>query len=55
VKNPPIDAVESMRRLTITVTITRANELKARIWIAKRLLALAAWVANCNLEITGPR
>ena len=45
------DVVSGMRNVTLTVKLKRRNELAARIWIGKRLIALAAWVMNCNLQI----
>lgn len=46
-----VDVVKGMKNVTLTVTLKRKNELTLRVWIAKRLIALAVWVMNCNLKI----
>lgn len=45
-----IDAVEEMKNLTIRANLKRMGELRARIWIAKCMLSLMAWILNCNIE-----
>lgn len=47
----PVDAVESMRDVTLTVTIKRGAELRLRIAAGKWLIRLAAWVINCNIIV----
>jgi hypothetical protein len=46
-----VDAVGAMRETTITVHVRRVRELRLRVWLAVRLIALAAWVANSNFRI----
>lgn len=46
-----VDAVEAMRYFNMMVTLRRARELNFRFWLAQRLIRLAAWVLNCNIEI----
>ena len=38
-------------RVEISVTVT--SEFKARRWIAEKLIQLAAWVLQANIEIKG--
>lgn len=53
IPNPEFDAIELMRGMTITVTITNIRQLKIRLWLARWLLILAALIANCNIEFEG--
>ena len=50
--NLELDQVNLMKRLTVEVTVktTREKEWKIRMWIAKQLLILAAWIANMGIE-----
>jgi hypothetical protein len=45
-----VDQVDLMNQVTFTVKMTHENEWRVRMWIAKELLILAAWVASCNVE-----
>lgn len=36
---------------TLHVTIVSTQEFRLRIWIAKRLICLAAWVLGCGIEV----
>lgn len=45
------DGVDLMPGVTVHVTIRRAGELRWRMWLGVRLMALAALVMNCNVKI----
>ena len=45
-----VDAVDLMQNTTITVRMKRVKELRFRIWVAKRLVFLAALFLNCNID-----
>lgn len=47
------DAVDTMRGVTLYATVKRGTELRWRMWLGVRLMFLAAWVMNCNVDITG--
>lgn len=40
----------SSTKLHVTVVATR--EFRLRVWIAKRLIRLAAWAMGCGIEVT---
>lgn len=40
-----------MGGLTLKVRITGVGVAKARLWLASRLMVVAAWVAGCGVEI----
>lgn len=46
-----VDAVAAMRYFNMTVTFRRTRELNVRSWLARKLIRLAAWIVNCNIEI----
>jgi hypothetical protein len=46
------DAVEAMREVTMHVHLKRRAEFRVRVWLGVRLMALAAWVMNCNIQLT---
>lgn len=46
-----LDATKIMRRATITVTLKRAREMRMRLWLAVKLIRLAAWVTGMGIEI----
>lgn len=46
-----LDVVDGMRGTTLYVKIKRGTELQWRIWLATRLIMLAAMIMNCNIEI----
>ena len=50
--NIEMDKVNLMKQVTISVSVkmTREKEWKFRMWIAKQLLILAAWIANMGIE-----
>ena len=50
--NLELDKVDLMEQVTVkvTVTTTREHEWKIRMWLAKQLLILAAWIANMGIE-----
>lgn len=39
------------RMVTLSVRIVETPELRTRVWIAKRLIWLAAWVLGCDHQI----
>jgi hypothetical protein len=45
-----INQVDLMQQVTFKVTMTHQKEWRIRMWIAKQLLFLAAWIANSNIE-----
>jgi hypothetical protein len=46
-----VDAVDGMRQVTMYLRIKRGTELRWRLWLGTRLIALAALVMNCNIEV----
>ena len=42
---------DAMRHVTMDVTITGLNTLRARLWLAKSLIRLAAIVGGVRVEI----
>ncbi len=46
-----VDAVNMMRQVTLHIRIKRDKELGFRLWLGARLIALAALVLNCQIEI----
>jgi len=48
-----VDMVELMNSMTIQVKVKRAKELRVRFWLACKLIALAALILNCAIEIDG--
>lgn len=46
-----IKAGDAMRGMTLTVNITGARVLAARIWLGKVLILLAARVMGCGVHI----
>jgi hypothetical protein len=46
-----MDMVKTMHDATLTVHMKRVPELKARLWIATRMMMLAALIMNVNIEI----
>ena len=50
--NLEMDKVNLMKQVTVSVTLkmTREKEWKIRMWLAKQLLILAAWIANMGIE-----
>jgi hypothetical protein len=46
-----IDAAELMRGVTMTVTLRGLRVLRVRIWLASKLIALAALVAGCCVRM----
>ncbi len=52
--NLTLDKVNMMKYFTLIVSVSekmkRENEWKVRMWIAKQLLILAAWIANMGIE-----
>lgn len=47
-----IDAADVMRHVTMDVRITGIKKLRARLWVAKALIRLAAAVAGVKAEIS---
>ena len=45
-----LDLVQTARQMTIHVKIKRKREMKVRIWIAVRLINLAALITNMGIE-----
>ena len=45
------DAVGQMKNTTLRIVIVRRRELRLRAWLAVRLIRLAAFVLNCQLEV----
>ena len=48
-----LDMVQTMKNVTVHVTIKREREMKVRLWIARQLFKLAAWVTNMGIEWEG--
>ena len=46
-----VDAVDLLRKTTVVVRVDRVREMKWRIWLGMRLLALAVTVLNCDIEV----
>ena len=46
------DTVEAMRNVTMHIRLKRHTEFRFRVWLGVRLIALAAWVLNCNIHVT---
>lgn len=46
-----IDQVKLMQEMTLEVKLIRAREMRARLWIAARLIWLACWVTGMGLRI----
>ena len=44
-------ASDLTKNITITVTISGFTGLKVRLYIAKNLIRLAAWVVGCGIKI----
>jgi len=47
-----INAGSLMPRMTLHVHLSGLRVLRIRLWAAGKLIALAAWVAGCGLEIS---
>lgn len=45
-----IDAVDLMSQMTIEVTIKKQREMRIRLWIATRLIILAAFITGMGIE-----
>lgn len=45
-----IDAKDVLAQATLVVKMTRLKQWRVRVWIAMRLIALAAWVAWMDVE-----
>lgn len=48
-----IDMVKLMRQTTMHVTVKRERELRWRVWLATKLILLAAMVMNCRIQFEG--
>jgi len=46
-----VDAVKLARNIKMTVRLRRFKELRARFWIGRHLIGLAAWVMGMGIEI----
>jgi hypothetical protein len=46
-----VDGVKLQRQIYMTVKIKRATELQWRIWLGVRLMYVAAWIMNCNIDV----
>ena len=44
-----VDSLNKDFTLEVTVRITR--QMRLRMWVAVRLISLAAWVLGCDIEI----
>ena len=44
-----IGAVNKFNK-NITMTVQLSSQFRARVWIAKRLFRMAAWVLGCGLK-----
>lgn len=47
-----LDAVELCSSVSVTVVLKHAKQMRLRLWIAAKLLKVAAFVGNFNVEIT---
>lgn len=45
-----VDGVEAMGKWTLRVKIIRAREMRIRIWIATRLIIMAALITGMGIE-----
>lgn len=52
-KMPPLDMVDSMKSIVITVEVKRGTELIWRIRLGRWLIGMAARVLNCSIEVNG--
>ena len=50
-----VDAVDALRNVYVTVTVTRANEARLRSRLGFWLLALAVRVLNCHIDVLTER
>ena len=50
-----VDAVDALRNVYVTVSVTRVNEARIRSRVGFWLLALAARVLNCNIDVLTER
>jgi len=42
-----VNAMAATKDLTIVVKVKRLREFKIRIWLAKKVMRLGAWIAGC--------
>lgn len=47
-----VDLVDVMSRSKMYVELKREREMKLRVWVAVRLIALAAWVLRSKVEVS---
>lgn len=47
-----VSAMDIMKDMTLEVKVYRVRELRIRLWLATRLVLLAAWIAGCGVQIT---
>ena len=43
--------IKKLPSVTVTVTIKLTNEFKVRMWLVRKLVLLAAWIAPFNMEV----
>jgi hypothetical protein len=46
-----VDILEAARQITLEVRFTKMREMKVRMWIATRLIILAAWITGMEIEV----
>ncbi len=49
-----VPASRLMANVTMHVTVTGLTVFRVRMWLAFRLIALAARIAGCGLKVEGP-
>ena len=56
-KSPSKDIVirdmELTKRMTLNVCVESTNELRVRLWLAGKLMRLAAWIAGMGIQFNG--
>ena len=45
-----IDTRKIIKEITISVDTKHARESKIRIWLARKVFVLGAWIAGCGVE-----
>lgn len=50
-----VDVVDAMSGVTMHVDFKRTTEMRWRVWLATKLMSLAAWVLNCGFTLDGDK
>lgn len=51
-KISPIHVPALMREVVINIRVTGRKRLAMRLWAGTKVLALAAWVMGCNIDVS---